>query len=70
MFMLNLCQHSTTELPRGIMTNEHKQSALSKARCFKHSKITSSFCIQFITNEQVKLGSISCILILAVPLKL
>ena len=57
------------------MTKEHKQSSLSKARSFKHSKTTSRFfCIQFITNEQVKLvsftweGWISSILILAVPL--
>ena len=54
----NLCQHSTTDLARGIMTNERKQSALSKVRSFKHSKTTSGFfCIQFITNEQVKLVS-------------
>ena len=49
---------------------------LSKVWSFKQSKTTSSFfCIQFITNEQVKLvsytweGSISRILILAVPLR-
>ena len=54
----NICQHSTTDLARGIMTNERKQSALSKARSFKHSKTTSSFVgVQFITNEQVKLIS-------------
>ena len=41
--LTNLCQHSTTHLTRGIMTNEHKQSALSKARSFKHSKTRSSF---------------------------
>ena len=39
----NLCQHSTTDLVRGIMTNERKQSALSKVGSFKHSKTTSSF---------------------------
>ena len=39
----NLYQHSTTDLARGIMTNERKQSGLSKARSFKHSKTTSSF---------------------------
>ena len=57
------------------MTNECKQSALSKARSFKHSKATNSlFCIQCITNEQLQLvyftreGPISHILILAVPL--
>ena len=37
----NLYQHSTIDLARGIMTNERKQSALSKARSFKHSKTTS-----------------------------
>ena len=41
----NLCQHSTTDLARGIMTNECKQSVLSKARSFKHSKTTSSFFV-------------------------
>ena len=57
------------------MTNERKQSVLSNARFFKHSKTTSQLlCILFITNEQVKLvsftweGPISRILILAVPL--
>ena len=49
----NLCQHSTTDLAR-VMTNERKQSVLSKARSFKHSKTTCRFFIQFITNEQVK----------------
>ena len=29
---LNLCQHSTTDLARGTITNERKQSALSKTR--------------------------------------
>ena len=41
----NLCQHSTTDLERGIMTNERKQSVLLKARSFKHSKTTSSFFV-------------------------
>ena len=36
----NLCQHSTTDLARGIMTNECKQSALSE-----HSETTSSFFV-------------------------
>ena len=54
----NICQHSTTDLARGIMMNERKESVLSKARSFKHSKTTSNFfCSQFITNEQVKLVS-------------
>ena len=73
--LTNLCQHSTTDLVRGIMSNEREQSAMSKVRPFKHPKTTSVlFVIQFITNEQVKLvsftweGSISRILILAVPL--
>ena len=39
----NLCQHSTTDLTRGIMTNERKQSVLLKARSFKHSKTTNNF---------------------------
>ena len=33
------------------MTNERKQSALSKARSFKHSKLKELFCNQFIANE-------------------
>ena len=33
----NLCQHSTTDLVRGIMTNERKQSMQSTVRSFKHS---------------------------------
>ena len=41
----NLCQHFTTDLARGIMTNERKQSARSKARSFKYSKTTSSFFV-------------------------
>ena len=54
----NLCQHSTTDFARGIMTNEPKQSALLKAQSFKHSKIIqAAFCIHFITNEQLKLVS-------------
>ena len=46
--LTNLCQRSTTDLARGIgiMTNECKlQSALSKARYFKHSKTTSTFFV-------------------------
>ena len=39
----NLCQHSTTDLTRGIMINEGKQSALSKVQSFKQSKTTSIF---------------------------
>ena len=72
----NLCQHSTTDLARGIMPNECKQSVLSKARSFKHlnKKKLQHFWIQLITNEQVILvsftweGLISRFLILAVPL--
>ena len=41
--LTNLCQHFTTDLARGIMTNEGKQTALSKARSFKYSNTTSSF---------------------------
>ena len=47
----NLCQHSTTDLVRGIMTNERKQSALSKARFFRHSKTTSSFFVEKTRRE-------------------
>ena len=43
--LTNLCQHSTTDLTRDIMTNERKQSALSKARSLKYSKTTSSFFV-------------------------
>ena len=35
--LTNLCQHSTTDLVRGVMTNERKQSALLKARSFTNS---------------------------------
>ena len=48
----NLCQHSTTDHARGIMTNERKQSALLKARSFKHSKTTISF-LYSIYHKQV-----------------
>ena len=57
------------------MTNERKQSALSKVRSFKHSQTKSNFFVFDFTNEQVKLvsltweRSISRILILAVPLR-
>ena len=44
--------YSTTDLASGIMTNERKQSVLSKARSFKHSKTISSFFV-FIANEQL-----------------
>ena len=43
-----LCQHSMTDLARGIMMNEREQSVLSKAQSFisfKHSKITSSLFV-------------------------
>ena len=43
--LTNLCQHSTTDLTRGITRNEHKQAALSKARSSKHSKTTSSYFV-------------------------
>ena len=43
--LTNFCQHSTTDPMRDIMTTEHKQSALSEARFFKHSKTTSSFFV-------------------------
>ena len=45
----NICQHSTTDLARGIMTNERKQSVASKARSFKHYK--QLVCIQCVTKE-------------------
>ena len=58
----------------GIMTNERKQSVLSKIQSFKHCKTKSSFFVFYlITNEQVKLVSFtgvdSRILILAVSLR-
>ena len=70
----NLCQHCTNDLARGIMTNERKQSALSKAWSFKHSNITSSFVIFLYFLQQVKIvsfsqRSISRVLILAVHLR-
>ena len=40
--LTNLFQYFTTDLARGIMTNERKHSALSKARFFKHSENTST----------------------------
>ena len=43
--LTTLCQHSTTDLARGVMRNERKQSALSKACSFKHSKTTNSFFV-------------------------
>ena len=44
--LTNLCQYSTTDLARGIMTNKRKQSALlSKERSFKYSKTTSNFFV-------------------------
>ena len=40
----NLCQHSTTDLTRGIMMmNECKQSALSKADLSKLVKLQAAF---------------------------
>ena len=41
----NRCQHCTNDLARGIMANEPKQSVLSKAQSFKHSKTTCSFFV-------------------------
>ena len=41
--LTNLHQHSTTDLVRDTTTNERKQSALSNARPFIHSKTTISF---------------------------
>ena len=53
----NLCQHSTTDLATGLMTNEHEQSALSKVRSSNILKLQAAFCIQCVTNKQVKLVS-------------
>ena len=54
----NLCQRPTIDLTRNIISNERKQSALSKVRSFNHSKVqTAFFCIQFITNGQIKVVS-------------
>ena len=52
----NLCYHSTTDLVRGIMTNERKQSVLSKARSFKHSKTTSSLFAFYLSVKLVPRG--------------
>ena len=41
----NLCQHSTTDLERGKMTNERKQSVLLQARSSKHSKLQATFFV-------------------------
>ena len=41
--LTNLSQYSKTDLSRGIMTNERKQSAQSKERSFKHSETTPAF---------------------------
>ena len=41
--LTDLCQYSSTDLARGIMTNEHKQSMLAKVRSSKHSKTISIF---------------------------
>ena len=48
----NLCQHSTTDLARGIMTNERKQSALSKGRSFKHSKTMQTAFLYSIYHQR------------------
>ena len=53
--LTNLCQHSTTDLVRGMMLNERKQSALSKALSWNILKLKLLPCIQFITNKQLKL---------------
>ena len=47
----NLSQHSTTDLAKGIMTNERTQSVLSKAQSFKHFKTTSRFFV-FIFHQR------------------
>ena len=50
--LTNLCQHSTTDLAKGMTTDERKQSALSKAGSFSHCKTTNSLFVL-----QVKLVS-------------
>ena len=55
----NLCQHSTTDLARDIMMNERKQSVLSKAGSFKHSKTTSSFFVFNLAPMRVKIVVVS-----------
>ena len=65
----NICQHSTTDLARGIMTNERKQNlrcrrhgvGLSNILKLQEAAVSSysiySIVVLFITNEQVKLAS-------------
>ena len=40
---LQICQHSTTDLARGIKMNERKQSALSKAQSLNILKLQAAF---------------------------
>ena len=71
--------HTVVNIPqlvRGIMTNKCKQSVLSKAGSFKHSKTTSIFFVFNLsptvtgkTSSFTTEGSIWRFLILAVPLK-
>ena len=70
----NLCQHSTTDLARGIMTNERKQSVLSKVQSFKHLKLQDFLhSIYHQLTGKTSLfhmrGSTSRVLIPAVPLR-
>ena len=59
--------HSTTYLARGTMTNERKQSALSKARSFKQFKTTRSPLVHMLSHttaailQYVELYSLSVI---------
>ena len=50
--LTNLCQHSTTDLVTAIMTNERKQSALSKVRSLKDSKTTGSVFVLYSIYHQ------------------
>ena len=46
------CQHSTTDLATGLMTNQRKQSALSKAWSFKHSKTIQAAFLYSIYHQR------------------
>ena len=45
--LTNRCQHSTNDLARGIMANERKQSALSKAGSFNPNVMVFQFSLTY-----------------------
>ena len=70
----NLCQHFTTDLARGIMTNEHKQSLLFANDLLNILKLQAAL-LYSIYHQRIacktslfhRRGSISRILILVGP---